>query len=138
MSNQQDLFEKFLNFLQTEPELPEYLGEEPDSGASFDPYQMVAEWIALRHEVKQQGKLLQSTQNTLQQAFDALKSEKADLQQQLETSRKQGLAEASQKPLWRDLLGVMDALDQAIAHWQEQIDSLAQPTQPQPFWRRLL
>jgi molecular chaperone GrpE len=138
MSNQQDLFEKFLNFLQTEPELPEYLGEEPESGPSFDPYQMVAEWIALRHEVKQQGKLLQSTQNTLQQAFDTLKSEKADLQQQLETSRKQGLAEVSQKSLWRDLLGVMDALDQAIAHWQEQIDSLAQPTQPQSFWRRLL
>lgn len=140
MLDRQDLFEKFLNFLQTEPELPEYLGKEPESGASFDPYQMVAEWIALRHEVKQQGKLLHSTQTTLQQAFDALASEKAELQQQLEASRKQNSPQADQKPLWRDLLGVMDALDQAIAHWQEQIDSLDQPqlTQPQPFWQRLL
>jgi molecular chaperone GrpE len=139
MLDQQDLFEKFLNFLQTEPELPEYLGQEPESLTPFDPYQMVAEWIALRHEVKQQGKLMQSTQNTLQRAFDALESEKADLQQQLEASRK-GVAPADQKPLWRDLLSVMDALDQACAHWQEQIESLAQPepAEAQPSgWRSL-
>ncbi|NJR66000.1 MAG: hypothetical protein HC772_12865, partial [Leptolyngbyaceae cyanobacterium CRU_2_3] len=75
--DQQALFEKLLTFLQSEPVSPEYLGEEPESAMSFDPYQMVAEWIALRHEVKQQGKLLQAAQNTLQQALEGLQTEKS-------------------------------------------------------------
>jgi len=139
MLEQQALFEKFLNLLQSAPTPPEYLEAEPESSTPFDPYQMVAEWIALRHEVKQQGKLLQTSQNTLQQAFEALQTEKEHLQQQLEVSQKQGVAQADQKALWRDLLTVLDALDQASAHWQEQIDALApSPLQPQsqPFWKR--
>lgn len=143
MMDRQALFEKFLNLLQTAPTPPEYLEAEPESNTSFDPYQMVAEWIALRHELKQQGKLLQTSQNTLQQAFEALQTEKEHLQQQLEVNQKQKVAQADQKALWRDLLTVLDALDQACAHWQEQIDALApSPLQPQsqpavqPFWQR--
>jgi molecular chaperone GrpE len=138
MIDQQALSEKLLSFIQSEPALPEYLGTEPESIAPFDPYQMVAEWIALRHEVKQQGKLFQTTQNTLQQALERLEIEKTHLQQQLETDHKQNLNQADQKTLWRDLLGVMDALDQAYFYWQEQIEE----SQPQPvapsFWQRWL
>jgi molecular chaperone GrpE len=57
MIDKQALFEKFLTVIETPPPLPEYLGEPPESVTEFDPYQMVAEWIALRQEVKQQGKL---------------------------------------------------------------------------------
>ncbi|MBV8884147.1 MAG: hypothetical protein JO235_09145 [Chroococcidiopsidaceae cyanobacterium CP_BM_RX_35] len=123
MIERQALLEKFLNLLETAPTPPEYLEAEPESLTPFDPYQMVAEWIALRHEVKQQGKLLQTSQNTLQQAFAALQTEKEYLQQQLEISRKQGMAQTDQIALWRELLAVLDALDQACAHWQEQIGS---------------
>ncbi|MBV9385930.1 MAG: nucleotide exchange factor GrpE, partial [Chroococcidiopsidaceae cyanobacterium CP_BM_ER_R8_30] len=86
-------------------------------------------------------KLLQTSQNTLQQAFAALQTEKEYLQQQLEISRKQGMAQTDQIALWRELLTVLDALDQACAHWQEQIDALAPsplPPQSQPFWQRFL
>jgi len=83
---------------------------------------MVAEWIALRHELKQQGKLLQTSQNTLQQAFEALQTEKEHLQQQLKVNQK--VAQADQKALWRDLLTVLDALDQACAHWQSKLTHL--------------
>jgi molecular chaperone GrpE len=138
MMDQQVLFEKFFNLLQTEPLLLEYLEKEPESVTPFDPYQMVAEWIALRHEIKQQGKLLQSSQNTLQQAFKELQSEKEQWQQQESNSR--SIASSDQKALWRDLLGVVDALDQADTYWQEQIAALtpSQPqpeSQPEPFWK---
>jgi molecular chaperone GrpE len=138
--DRQALFEKFLSVLQSEPLLPEYLGEEPISVPPFDPYQMVAEWVALRHEVKQQGKLLQSTQNTLQKALEMVEVEQEDLQQSLEVSH-QGVVQADQKALWRDLLGVVDALDQACNHWQEQIDELTQsqqmsPAQPRSRWQQ--
>ncbi len=143
MMDRQALFEKFLDVIQAEPTLPEYLGEEPEAVSSFDPYQMVAEWIALRHEVKQQGKLLQTSQNALQQALEAAQAEKAQLQQQLLDGQNQGLAQPHQKALWRDLIGVVDALDQACAHWQAQIEALDQ-SQPQakassqPFWQTWL
>jgi len=139
------LWEKLLNLLETAPTLPEYLAAEPESPTPFDPYQMVAEWIALRHEVKQQGKLLQTSHNSLQQAVEALQTNKAYLQQQLEDSRQLGMSAADQKALWRDLLTILDALDQACVHWQEQIDALAPSQSPpqaasaiQPWWRRWL
>ncbi|MBE9181531.1 nucleotide exchange factor GrpE [Oculatella sp. LEGE 06141] len=140
MVDQQRLFERFFGLLQNEPSLPEYLGEEPESVTPFDPYQMVAEWMALRHEMKQQGKLLQATQNTLQQALEGVQAEKNHLQQPLEANPKQGV-QIDPKPLWRDLLSVLDALDQACTHWQEQIEALSQlPEQPasapQPWWQR--
>jgi molecular chaperone GrpE len=136
MMDQQVLFEKFISLLQTEPALPDYLEAEAEPGSDppFDPYQLVAEWTALRHEVKQQGKLVQATQTSLQQALDALQTEKADLQQQLEISRKQGIAQTDQKSLWRDLLTVVDALDQASNHWQAQLEALESPA-AQPLWQ---
>jgi molecular chaperone GrpE len=139
MVDQQALFEKFLALLQTEPSLPEYLGEEPESFAPFDPYQMVAEWIALRHEIKQQGKLGQSAQITLQKALEELQTQKALLQQT--PGQPQEFTQPHQKALWLDLLTVVDALEQACNHWQAQIEALdhAQPqavAQPQPFWKR--
>lgn len=142
MVDRQALFEKFFDLLQTEPPLLEYLEKEPESVTPFDPYQMVAEWIALRHEVKQQGKLLQASQNTLQQAFKELQSEK-DHGQQLESSHRSSLTSSDQKALWRDLLGVVDALDQADTYWQEQIAALDPPQlqsniQPEPFWKQWL
>lgn len=145
MIDRQALFEKFLAVLETPPPLPEYLGEQPESVTDFDPYQMVAEWIALRHELKQQGKLFQASQNTLQIALEELHSEKAYLQAQLATSKSQShshdLSQADRKTLWRDLIGVVDALDRACQHWQEQIESLDRAQQdaanhPRPFWQR--
>jgi molecular chaperone GrpE len=140
MLDQQTLFNKFLQLLQTPPPLPEYLEAEPESASPFDPYQMVAEWIALRHEVKQQGKQLQTSQIALQQALEGLQAEKAFLQQQLESSQK-GAIQSDQKNLWRNLLTVVDALDQADRHWQEQIEALSQPAsraRPDAFWRQWL
>lgn len=145
MIDQQALFEKFLDLLQTAPTPPEYLEAEPESIAPFDPYQMVAEWIALRHEVKQQGKLFQASQNQLQQALAALQIEKERPQQQKELSQHQGVTLADQKALWLDLLTVLDALDQACTHWQTQIDELTPARLPpqarsraRPFWQRWL
>lgn len=140
MSDRQALFEKLMDFLQSAPTPPDYLGEEPETVTSFDPYQMVAEWIALRHEVKQQGKLWQASQSTLQQALEEVRAEKAQWQQQLEESQKQSLvqAEKEQKTLLRELLGVVDALERASSHWQEQLESLHQsrPTKPPSLWQR--
>ena len=145
MSDRQALFEKFCNFLQSEPALPEYLGEEPETVTPFDPYQMVAEWIALRHEVKQQGKLFQAAQKTLQQALEEIQTQKAEGQQRWSESQTQGLSESQreQKTLLRDMLAVVDALDRACAHWQEQLEELAQSqspssTRPQPFWKKCM
>jgi len=134
-----DKFDKFFDLLQTDPPVPEYLGKEPEAIEPFDPYQMVAEWITLRHEVKQQGKLLQSSQNTLQQALEELQAEQAEQQQRLRQN--QMIAEADSKILWRDLLTVVDALDQADTHWQTQIAAQQQAEaspEHQPFWRKWL
>ncbi|HEY9641974.1 MAG TPA: nucleotide exchange factor GrpE [Coleofasciculaceae cyanobacterium] len=139
MVDPQALFEKFLNLIETTPALPEYLAAEPTEAVSFDPYQMVAEWIALRHELKQQGKLLQASQNTLQQTLAGLQAENLQLQHQLETQQP---AAPDQQSLWRDLLTVVDVLDQACAHWQAQIDAQALDAQSQsvnqPVWQRWL
>jgi molecular chaperone GrpE len=137
MLDRQALFEKFITSLQAPPPLPEYLESEPETLTSFDPYQMVAEWIALRHEVKQQGKLLQTSQNNLQQAFELLQTEKEQMQKQLEVGQEPRHSQADEKVLYRDLLTIVDSLDQACTHWQEQIDAMVSPSQMQPSgWQR--
>lgn len=137
-------FEQFLDTLQTNPLTPDYLEAEPEAIAPFDPYQLVAEWIALRHEVKQQGKVLQASQTTLQQALEALQFEKEQSNQPPVPTPSLDATQTDQKPLLRDLLTVLDSLDQASAHWQSQLDelsdnlSMAKPPQPiaQPFWKQ--
>lgn len=140
MTDRQALFDQLMDFLQSAPAPPDYLGEEPETAPSFDPYQMVAEWIALRHEVKQQGKLWQASQGTLQQAFAEVQAEKTQWQQQLEENQKQSLAQAEkeQKALLRELLGVLDALERAGSHWQQQLESFDQPppSKPPSLWQR--
>jgi molecular chaperone GrpE len=142
MTDRQALFNQLMDFLQSAPAPPDYLGEEPETDAAFAPYQMVAEWIALRHEVKQQGKLWQASQGTLQQALEEIGAEKAQWQQQLEANQKQSLAQAEkeQKALLRELLGVLDALERAGSHWQQQLESFHQsPATKRPsLWQRWL
>lgn len=133
MIEREELFERFWDCLQANETPPEYLGKEPEDLRPFDPYQMVGEWIALRHEVKQQGKLLQSTQSALQKAMEAAQTDKeqlqnllAETQQQASARYSEGLAaqkskfEREQEGWLRDLLGVLDALDHACTHWQDQ------------------
>ena len=140
MLDRQALFEKLVDYLQTEPLSPDYLGEEPPAVSPFDPYQMVAEWIALRHEVKQQGKLWQSTQGTLQQALTEIQSQKELKLQTLEQNQNPSLAlaEKEQKALLRDLLGVLDALGRACDYGQAQLElaerSALQPRSPWEQW----
>jgi len=145
MTNDKEvLFTKFLDYLQSEPVPPDYLGEAPESPNSFDPYQMVAEWTALRHEVKQQGKLLRSTQDALVQALELTRADKEQLQIRLEDSQKQTLTqiEQQQEKLLKDLLGILDALDQACTYWQEELAALSATPIPKPatqksFWEKL-
>ncbi|AFY35350.1 nucleotide exchange factor GrpE [Calothrix sp. PCC 7507] len=145
MTNDKEaLFTKFLDYLQSEQTPPEYLGEAPESPNSFDPYQMVAEWTALRHEVKLQGKLLRSSQDALVQALDVTRADKEQLQIRLEDSQKQALAqfEQQQEKLLKDLLGILDALDQACTYWQEELGALSATPIPKPipqksFWEKL-
>lgn len=141
MLNRQALFDKFLVYVQSTPTPPEYLGEEPESTQAFDPYQMVSEWIALRQEMKQQGKLLQAAQERLQRELEVARAQNEQLQQRLEASQKQvsvqyvtELAaqekrlEKQQEGLWRAILDVLDALERACAHWQESLETL--PSMP--------
>lgn len=145
MTNDKEaLFAKFIDYLQSEQTPPEYLGEPPESANSFDPYQVVAEWIALRHEVKQQGKLLRSAQDGLQEALLATRSEKEQLLLRLEESQKQALEkfEQQQEKLLKDLLGIMDALDRACAYWDEELEALSTTSTPKlpeqkNFWVKL-
>jgi len=146
MTNDKEaLFAKFLDYLHSEQLPPEYLGEEPSSANSFDPYQMVAEWTALRHEVKQQGKLLRSTQDALVQTLEVTRADKEQLQIRLEESQKQawGQFEQQQEKLLKDLLGIVDALDQACTYWQEELEALSATSNSKPatqksFWDKLL
>jgi molecular chaperone GrpE len=144
MTNDQEaLFSKFLDYLQSEQTPPEYLGEPPQCSESFDPYQMVAEWIALRHEVKQQGKLMRSTQDVLQQALEATRADKEQLQTRLEESKKEAISqlEQQQEKLLRDLLGIQDALDRACAYWEEELKALGtsalKSQEQKSFWGKL-
>lgn len=144
------LFEEFLAFLQTPPAAPDYLAAPSSEAEGFDPYQMVAEWVALRQEVKQQGKLLQTAQQTLKQALELTQSENEQLRSQLHQLESQvesqinqqvsaqGTAQQKQldrerEQLWKDLLKVLDALDYACLHWQDKkMTSLEISPSPQP------
>lgn len=145
MTNDREaLFAKFLDYLHSEQPLPEYLGEPPESANSFDPYQMVAEWTALRHEVKLQGKLLRSTQNALVQALEVTRADKEQMQIRLEENQKQTLAqfEQQQKKLLEDLLGILDALERACTYRSEELEALSAPstlkhTAQKSFWEKL-
>lgn len=135
MIDRQELANKLLDYLQTTPELPEYLAEPPESLPSFDPYQMVGGWVALRHEVKQQNKLAQSTTLSLQQALDIERSRNEQLQNQQSTASAKGNDDSS---LWKDLLSVMDDLDRTIAHNQAQIAAIQPPEPPETtIWQKL-
>ncbi|MCU0571135.1 MAG: nucleotide exchange factor GrpE [Oculatellaceae cyanobacterium Prado106] len=157
MVDRQTLLDQLLEALQTAPVPPEPLGtilESPgdssgafpvsESGTAFDPYQMVAEWTALRQEMKQQGKLLQNSQTLLQQALTNLQSEQEQAQQAQAATQNQSLAQAnqSQKSLLKDLLTIVDALDQASTYWRSQLTPLAPSPVPAekslPVWKRWL
>ncbi|MDZ8049946.1 MAG: nucleotide exchange factor GrpE [Aulosira sp. ZfuVER01] len=145
MTNDKEaLFAKFLDYLQSEQAPPEYLGEAPESANTFDPYQMVAEWTALRHELKQQGKLLRSSQDALQQALEVTRADKEQLEIRLEESQKQALTqfEQQQEKLLKDLLGILDALDRACSYWQEELEALPATSTPKSssqnsLWEKL-
>jgi molecular chaperone GrpE len=126
MIDRQELADRLLDYLQTVPELPEYLAESPESLPSFDPDQMVGEWIALRQEVKQQNKLMQSAHLALQQALEVEQSRTKELQIQLQNI----VATAKRNDdggLLKDLLSVMDDLDRTISHHQSQITATQPP-----------
>jgi molecular chaperone GrpE len=144
-TDKEALFAKFLDYLQSEQVPPKYLGEPPLSANAFDPYQMVSEWTALRHEVKQQGKLLHSTQDALVQALAITRTEQEQMPIRLEEIQKQasGKFEQQQEKLLKDLLGIMDALDQACTYWQEELEALSTTSNSKPliqkgFWEKLL
>jgi molecular chaperone GrpE len=111
MVDHQILFEQFLHQVQTPPPPPEYLGNPPEKLESFDPYQFVSEWIALRQEMKQQGKLFQAAQTQLQQELAAVQSQNQQLQKS---------ATKDQEQVLKGLLDIMDALDRACEHWNTQ------------------
>lgn len=147
--NRQALFDKLLDYLQSPPSPPEYFGEPPKSAPAFDPYQMVSEWIALRQEMKQQGKLLQTAQERLQRELEVARSQNDELQQRWETSQQQVSVqyanefaaqekrfEKEQENFLKAILGVLDALDRACAHWQESSESPEMPlSSPPQSWR---
>jgi molecular chaperone GrpE len=142
MLDRNALTHQLLDYLETVPELPEYLAEVPDDKTAFDPYQMVGEWIALRQEVKQQNKLMQSTQQTLQQVL-------AQAQNQAQSPISSTSKQNDESGLIKDLLIVMDALDSAIEHGEEQIRTTPPTPQQTPqqnpenetktgFWNQVL
>ena len=130
MIDRQALTNQLIDYLQTTPELPAYLGAAPELLPSFDPYQMVGELIALRQEVKQQNKLSQSAQQSLQQALDLERSRNEQLQSTTKRNDDRGLC--------KDLLSVMDDLDRAIAYNQAQIESAQHPKLAEiNIWQKL-
>jgi molecular chaperone GrpE len=155
MVDRQALMHQLVDYLQATPTLPSYLGSAPtaeEAGIAFDPYQMVSEWIALRQEMKQQGKLLQTAQEQGQRELEQLRSQNATLQQQWAEAQQQAAAdwgatladrekqwEKEQERWFKGLLSVLDALDQACAHWEQQSEPIATPTiAPPPHWRTRL
>jgi molecular chaperone GrpE len=127
------LFEKFVAFLQTPPALPDYLGTPPQEPTAFDPYQMVAEWVALRQELKQQGKLLQSAQQALKQALELAQSDNQELHQLRLQANQAQQTEREWETLWKDLLKVLDALDYACAHDQDSPLEASLDSEPKPL-----
>ncbi len=139
------LMEKLLDHIQAMPAPPEYLGNAPDQPAAFDPYQLVSEWIALRHEVKQQNRLLQTAQTTLQKSLETEQAQNLQLQKHLEelaTEQTKTQSELQQyrrdqHHLLKDLLKIMDALDQAAEYWRSQSQDSPPPAPTPPnFWRQ--
>jgi len=143
MVDRQELIHQLVDYLQTTPALPDYLAAEPTSTEPIDPYQMVSEWIALRQEMKQQGKLLQIAQEQGQRELERSRSHTETLQQQLTDCQQQtatqlatALAtqekrfEQEQERLLRGLLPVLDALDRACAYWDESTERVAIAPQP--------
>jgi molecular chaperone GrpE len=130
------------------------LGKEPESVEAFDPYQMVSEWIALRQEMKQQGKLLQTAQERLQRELEVVRSQNEQLQQRLEASQQKASIqyanefaawekqfEKQQEGLLRAILTVLDDLDRACAHWQESLETspaIPLPSHSPQNWREKL
>lgn len=135
MLDRQALTQQLLNHLETVPEMPDYLAEKPEILGDFDPYQMVGEWIALRQEVKQQNKLMQSAQQNLQQVLSQI--------QTAEPTESIPVKQEDDSGLVKDLLLVMDSLDNAIEHSDSQIESStpnSPPTQTTKvgFWDQVL
>jgi molecular chaperone GrpE len=133
MLDRQTLTQQLLDHLETVPERPDYLAGEPEIPERFDPYQMVGEWIALRQEVKQQNKLMQSTQQNLQQILSQVQTPEPTL-----TPIKQ----EDDSGLVKELLLVMDSLDNAIEHSDSQINSSVPISIPKErgigFWDQVL
>lgn len=139
MLDRQALTQQLLDHLETIPELPDYLAEEPERLERFDPYQMVGEWIALRQDVKQQNKLMQSTQQNLQQNLQQLLSH-AQTPEPIESTP---VKQEDDSGLVKDLLLVMDSLDNAIEHSNSQIKASVPMSIPTPeksvgFWDQVL
>jgi molecular chaperone GrpE len=128
MLDRQTLLTQLLDYLETSPPDPDYLGEAPDGTSAFDPYQLVSEWIALRQEMKQQGKLLQVAQEQLQRELEEARSQNQVLQASLsirsapdpELAVLEKRHDKEQERTLRHLLNVLDTLEHACSHWQEQ------------------
>ena len=140
MVDRQELIHQLVDYLQTTPDLPDYLAAEPAIADTIDPYQIVSEWIALRQEMKQQGKLLQAAQEQTQRALERARSQTETLQQQLADCQQQeannvatALAaqekrfEKEQERWLRGLLHVLDALDRACDYWNEPTAAVSTP-----------
>jgi molecular chaperone GrpE len=117
MLDRQALAQQLLEYLDQVPEPPDYLNAAPDRLAAFDPYSLVGEWIALRQEVKQQNKVVQAQMA----AVAATPAPKAE----------------AEGGLLGDLLSILDALDQALAHSQAQITAITATVKPRNIWAEL-
>ncbi len=142
MTDRQALIAQLLDYLQTPPPPLEYWDTAPDQAEPFNPEQMVGEWTALRHEVKQQNKLFQTAQTTLQQALEAERLQNTQLQQRLADlalpPAAEPVAPIVPKNLLQDLLKIMDALDQASEYWRSQIVDLSKSSaKAQSWWQKL-
>ena len=146
MINRQALTHQLFEYLDTVPDAPDYLIGAPEMAQTFDPYQMVGEWIALRQEVKQQNKLMQSSQQALQQASVQAQTETQAQANTPETSGETtNLKQDSDRGLIKELLSVMDALDSAIDHNLKQVETLPQENFPNlksntetNYWTKIL
>ncbi|MGA7934169.1 MAG: nucleotide exchange factor GrpE [Kovacikia sp.] len=140
MVDRQELLHQLVDYLQTTPDLPDYLAAEPNIADTIDPYQMVSEWIALRQEMKQQGKLLQAAQEQAQRELERMRSQTETLQQQLADCQQQAATqvatalaaqekrfEKEQERWLRGLLHVLDALDRACDYWDEPTKTVSTP-----------
>ncbi len=121
MLDRQALAHQLLEYLDQVPEPPDYLATPPENLEPFDPYRLVGEWIALRQEVKQQNKLVQA-----QIAASGVTSTATTAPKTTEDGG-----------LLSDLLSIVDALDQAIAHSETQITATRAAAKPRNFWAEI-